>query len=42
MEAGCDLLITLDNFFKKEAAPFIKACLPEQTGEELIAMGFKI
>jgi predicted nucleic acid-binding protein len=42
IEAGCDLLVTLDQFFKKEAEPYIKTCLPEKTEKVLKEMGFKI
>ena len=41
MEAGCDLLITLDNFFKKEAEPYIKTCLPEQAERVIRELGFE-
>jgi predicted nucleic acid-binding protein len=42
MEAGCDLLVTLDNFFLKEAEKYIKTCLPEQVEKSLKEMGFKL
>jgi predicted nucleic acid-binding protein len=42
IDAGCDLLVTLDNFFKKEAEPYIQACLPEQVEKVLDKLGFKI
>jgi predicted nucleic acid-binding protein len=42
IEAGCDLLVTMDSFFRKEAANFIKSCLPAQTEKSLKAIGFQI
>ena len=40
IEAGCDLLVTLDTFFRKEAEVFIKSCLPEQVNKTLQELGF--
>lgn len=42
IEAGCDVLITLDTFLKKEAEAFIISCLPEQTNKTLRDLGFDI
>ena len=42
IEAGCDLLVTLDTFFRKEAESFIKSCLPEQVNKTLQELGFNI
>jgi predicted nucleic acid-binding protein len=42
MEAGCDLLVTLDSFFLKEASAYIKTCQPEQVENLLQEMGFKV
>lgn len=40
IEAGCDVLVTLDSFLIKEATNYIKTCLPEQTNKVLIELGF--
>jgi predicted nucleic acid-binding protein len=42
IEAGCDVLITLDAFLKKEAEPFINSCSPEQANKTLQKLGFSI
>lgn len=42
VEAGCDVLVTLDSFLIKEASRFIKTCLPEQTNSILKELGFDI
>jgi predicted nucleic acid-binding protein len=42
IEAGCDLLVTLDNFFKKEAKPYIEGCLPEQVEQVIRDLGFTL
>lgn len=42
IEAGCDVLVTLDNFLKKEAKVFIESCLPEQVNRTLQNLGFDI
>ncbi|MBN1188908.1 MAG: PIN domain-containing protein [Dehalococcoidales bacterium] len=42
MEAGCDLLVTLDSFFLKEAVAYIPACRPEQVEKTLIKEGFNL
>jgi hypothetical protein len=42
MEAGCDMLVTLDNFFLKEAERYIPSCQPEQVEKILKEMGFKV
>jgi len=42
IEGGCDVLVTLDTFLKKEAEAFIISCLPEQTNKILKELGFDI
>jgi len=42
IEAGCDVLVTLDNFIRKEAEALIPCCLPEQTNKVLKEYGFDI
>lgn len=40
IEAGCDALVTLDSFLKKQAESFVKSCLPEQVTRTLCELGF--
>jgi predicted nucleic acid-binding protein len=42
IEAGCDLLVSLDSFFIKQAGPFIKTCVPDQANKILTELGFTI
>ncbi len=42
IELKCDILVTLDNFFKKEAEPYIKTWLPEQVDKILKELGFNL
>lgn len=42
IEAGCDVLVTLDTLLRKEAEAFIISCLPEQTNKVLKYYGFDI
>ncbi len=42
IEAGCDILVSLDNFLIKQATPFIKACLPEHVKTTLPQLGFHL
>jgi predicted nucleic acid-binding protein len=42
IDAGCDVLVTLDSFFLKEASAYIKTCQPEQVENLLQEMGFKV
>ena len=42
IEGGCDVLVTLDTFLKKEVEAFIPCCLPEQTNKVLRDYGFDI
>ena len=40
-EAECDLLVTSDRFFCKNAIDFIPSCLPEKFEATLVDLGFK-
>lgn len=42
IEAGCDVLVTLDTFLKNEANAFIISCLPEEVNKVLRNLGFDI
>jgi predicted nucleic acid-binding protein len=42
MGLKCDLLVTLDSFFKKEAERYIKTCSPEQVENTLRELGFSL
>lgn len=42
LEAGCDLLVTTDEFFAKEAQEYLPTSLPEQVETELRNLGFNV
>jgi len=42
IEAGCDVLVSLDAFLIKEASKYIRTCSPENTQSVIIELGFDI
>lgn len=42
LEAGCDIFVVSDEFLKKKASEFIKACLSRDTNNTLRELGFEI
>lgn len=42
LEAGCDVLVTTDEHFLKEAKDYISICTPEQINEVLVDLNFSI
>ncbi len=40
IEAGCDVLVTLDAFLQKEAQSYIPSCIPEKADKTLLELGF--
>lgn len=42
LELGCDVLVTTDEFFMKEAKRFLRTSLPETIEEELRNLGFEV
>ena len=40
LEVGCDILVTSDNFFMKEAKQYVATSLPEGVEDELRNLGF--
>lgn len=42
IEAGCDVLVTLDTFFKQEAQHYIFSCTPEEVNKTLSELKFAV